>query len=111
MTKLFIQIRDGQPYEHPIFESNFREAFPHIDPDNLPLEFANFERIEQPMTGQYEVNEGVTYEWVNGVVKDVWHVRPMTDEEKAAYDNEMAQAKAEALARLHEESNIGTTRV
>ena len=109
--KLFIQIRDGQPYEHPIMESNFLEAFPHVDPNNLPQEFASFERIEQPAIGQYEVIEGVTYQWDNGIVKDVWSIRQMTDEEKTAYDNEMAQAKAEALARLHAESNIGTTRV
>ena len=29
--RLFIQIRDGQPFEHPIIEDNFREAFPDID--------------------------------------------------------------------------------
>ena len=109
--KLFIQIRDGKPYEHPIMESNFLEAFPDIDTNNLPQEFANFERVEQPSIGQYEVNEGVTYEWDNGIVKDVWHIRQMTDEEKTAYDNEMAQAKAEALARLNEQSNVGVTRV
>ncbi len=46
--RLFIQIRDGQPYEHPIFEDNFIMAFPHIDVNNLPSEFALFERIENP---------------------------------------------------------------
>jgi len=109
--KLFIQIRNGQPYEHPIMESNFLEAFPHVDPDNLPQEFASFERVEQPAIGQYEVIEGVTYEWDNGIVKDVWHVRPMNDAEKTVYDNTVAQAKAEVIARLHEESNVGVTRV
>lgn len=79
--ELFIQIRDGQPFEHPIFEGNFREAFPHIDPNNLPPEFARFERIEPPQHGVYEVVLGPSYQWVDGIVKDVWEVRPMTAQE------------------------------
>jgi len=80
--RLFIQIRDGQPFEHPIFEDNFIQAFPHIDPDNLPPEFAPFERVENPrVAGTYQVDE-VSYQWVDGVVKDVWTVREMTVEEK-----------------------------
>lgn len=80
--ELFIQMRNGQPYEHPIVGSNFREAFPHIDVNNLPPEFARFERIEQPTPGVFEVVEGVTYQMVDGVVKDVWAVRDMTPLEK-----------------------------
>lgn len=80
--ELFIQIRDGQPYEHPIFGSNLRQAFPHIDTDNLPPEFARFERAPIPSVGAYEVYEGVAYAWVDGVVKDVHYVRPMTTQER-----------------------------
>lgn len=80
--KLFIRIKDGLPFEHPIFEDNFKTAFPKIDINNLPSDFALFERIEQPSLGAYEVYEGVTYEWFDGVVKDVHHVRQMTTEEK-----------------------------
>lgn len=80
--ELFIQIRNGQPFEHPILGDNFREAFPHIDVDNLPPEFARFERVEEPQVGIFEVNQGVSYQWVGGVVKDVWVVRPMTNEER-----------------------------
>jgi hypothetical protein len=80
--ELFIRIKDGQPFEHPIFGDNFRQAFPDISTDNLPPEFAPFERIEQPVLGAYEVYEGVTYDWVGGIVKDVHHVRQMTTEEK-----------------------------
>jgi len=82
---LFIQLRDGQPFEHPIFYENFRQAFPDIDPDNLPTDqFAKFVRVVQPAIGIYEIYVGVTYQWVDGVVKDVHEVRPMTDEEKVA---------------------------
>jgi len=79
--KLFIQIKDGKPFEHPIFLDNFQQAFPAIDINNLPPEFANFERIPMPEIGEYEVYEGVTYEWLDGVVKDLHHVRPMTQTE------------------------------
>ena len=91
--ELFIQIIDGQPFEHPILGDNFRQAFPDIDTTNLPPEFARFERIEQPIIGVYQVYEGVTYEWIDGVVKDVHHVYNLTDAEKA---KKIATAKAEA---------------
>lgn len=80
--ELFIQIRDGQPFEHPIFGDNFRQAFPEVDVDNLPAEFAKFERIEQNVTPTiFEIAES-TYQWIDGIVKDVWTIRPMTAEEE-----------------------------
>lgn len=81
--ELYIQIRDGEPYEHPIFGDNLRQAFPDVDTENLPETFAKFMRVEPPIPETYEVYEGVTYEWVDGVVKDVHNIRPMTDEERA----------------------------
>jgi len=89
--ELFIQIRNGQPFEHPIFGDNFRQAFPHIDVNNLPPEFAKFERVPQNvMPDVFEVAE-VRYEWFGDIVKDVWSVRPMTDQEKA---NKIAEYRA-----------------
>jgi hypothetical protein len=85
--ELFIRIKDGQPFEHPILGDNFRAAFPNIDTNNLPSDFARFERISMPRISLYEVYEGVTYEWVDGWVKDVHHVRQMTAEEKLAKQN------------------------
>ena len=71
---LFIQIRDGQPHEHPILGDNFRQAFPHIDTDNLPPEFAKFVRMPPPELKEGEVILGVSYAWDGDVVKDVWQV-------------------------------------
>ena len=97
--ELYIQIRDGQPHEHPIFADNFKLAFPDVDVNNLPADrFAKFIRVDQPAIGTYEVYEGVTYQWVDGVVKDVHSVRPMTDEERAAKDAELAAIEAELAA-------------
>lgn len=103
MDELFIQIRDGQPYQHPIFGDNFREAFPHVDVDNLPPEFARFKRLPSPVSaGEFEVNV-VTYQWVNGIVQDVWSVRPMNEEERAHYiqlKTMEVNVRADALRRL-----------
>jgi hypothetical protein len=84
--ELYIRIKDGQPFEHPIFGDNFRQAFPDVDTNNLPPEFARFERVERPVLGQYEVlvSENSTYELVDGVYKDVWQKRDMTTEEREA---------------------------
>lgn len=87
--ELYIRIKDGQPYEHPIFGENFRAAFPKIDVNNLPPEFSRFERVELPSLGVYEVYEGVTYEKFGDVYRDVHHSRIMTDEEKTTKQNEV----------------------
>ena len=80
---LFIRIQNGQPFEHPILGDNFRQAFPDVDVDNLPPQFAKFERVPRNVTpGIFEVAE-LHYEWFDTIVKDVWSVRPMTDQEKA----------------------------
>ena len=91
--ELYIQIRDGQPYEHPIFGENFRQVFPDVDLDNLPPDrFARFIRVEPPVLGEYEVYEGVSYQWRGDVVKDVHHVRPMNNIERAAKDRSKASS-------------------
>ena len=84
--ELFIRVKDGQPFEHPILGSNFRQVFPDVDVNNLPPEFARFERVERPELGIYEVmvSEDPAYELVDGVYKDVWHVHAMNAEEKTA---------------------------
>ena len=57
----FIRIKDGQPFEHPIFGDNFRQAFPDVDVNNLPSEFAKFEHGEKITIGVYEVLENPIY--------------------------------------------------
>jgi hypothetical protein len=101
--ELYIQIRNGQPHEHPIFADNFKLAFPDVNINDLPADqFAKFIRVEAPMPDTYEVYEGVTYQWVDGVVKDVHSVRPMTDEERAAKDAEITELATQAANKLHQ---------
>ena len=80
---LFIRIKDGQPFEHPIFGDNFRQAFPEVDTNNLPPEFARFERVVAPALGVYEKGQRCVYErGEDGVYRDVWYPEPMTEQEK-----------------------------
>jgi hypothetical protein len=80
MMRLFIQIRDGEPFEHPIQEDNFKFAFPSIDMGNLPEEFMNFERVDQ-RTGLYEVFTEMPY-FIDGDTVKNGEKRAMTAEEK-----------------------------
>ena len=82
--QLYIRIKNGQPFEHPIFADNFEAAFPHIDTDNLPSDFSRFERVDPPVIGVYELYEGVVYQQVGDVYKDVHQVRDMTSNEISA---------------------------
>jgi len=88
--KLFIRIKDGQPFEHPIFEDNFIQAFPGVDIENLPPEFALFERVETPEFGPYDKNQRVQYvRGEDGIYRDEWFSDKMTIEEIEAKQNEV----------------------
>jgi hypothetical protein len=103
--ELYIQIRDGQPFEHPIMGENFRSAFPHIDVDNLPPEFARFERINKPKPQVFEVIENAGYAWVDGVVKDIWVSRPMTAEEESSKRQDLTVGVSNQLSWYKERAN------
>ena len=79
--RLFIRIKDGQPFEHPIMEDNFKQAFPHIDIDNLPAEFMNYEYA--PYTSAVSILKKLVYiyEIVGDVVKTKWTIVDKTEEE------------------------------
>lgn len=97
--ELYIQIKDGMPYQHPILGDNFREAFPDIDVSNLPPEFARFERIACPQSAiMFQVDE-VSYQWVDGIVKDVWVVRDMTEQEREQKLQKIAESLLTSVER------------
>lgn len=83
----YIRVENNQPVGHPILEENLLQAHPGIDLNNLPSEFAVFERIIAPVPGVYEVYTGCTYERDGDVFKDTHHFREMTVEEKTAKQN------------------------
>ena len=79
---LFIKLKDGKPYEHPVCYENMQAAFPNFNFENLPNDWATFEQTPLPSIGVYEVYDGFFYSIQNGVVKQIHKVRPMTVEEK-----------------------------
>ena len=89
--KLYIQTENGQTVNHPAFEHNLIAAF-----GGVPDHWKPFVRVERPTLGVYEVLESqdAAYEFVDGVWTDVWTVRPMTDEEKAAVQQQVIDAWA-----------------
>lgn len=98
--ELYIQIVDGHPQDHPITADNLKLAFPDVDINNLPADrFAKFVRAPFPRLRVFEVHEGVSYQWVDGVVTDVHSVRSMTDEERAAKIAELQEASEIARQR------------
>lgn len=76
---LYIEIKDGQPINHPAFEDNLIEAFGQV-----PSNWEPFVRVERPVPGRFEVldSQEPTYQKIDGVWTDVWTVRPMTQDEK-----------------------------
>lgn len=84
---LYIQLINGQPIEHPIFEDNLIDAFPDEDLNNLSSKFAPFNRIYFEDTGLtcgvYQIKECIYALSKDGkTYQDTWSVREMTDDEK-----------------------------
>jgi hypothetical protein len=77
--KLYIEIENGQPKNHPAFEENLLLAFGFI-----PAHWEEFIRVEKPETEVYKVleNKEPIYQKVNDVWTDVWFFRDMTVQEK-----------------------------
>jgi len=79
--RLFIRLLNRKPLDHPILEDNMATAYPNIDLNNLPEDWAEFVRVPCPRLGPYEVAE-CYYEWDGDVVKDTWYMHQMGPEEK-----------------------------
>lgn len=92
---LYIQLKDGLPINHPIQETNLLMIYPGLNTDNLPSDFCKFVRVEKPFPKLYQVfdPEEPTYEVIDGVCYDVWHIRDMTEEEKQNKINELIARK------------------
>lgn len=78
---LYIRLKNGQPFEHPITEQNLLLTYADIDVDNLPSYVAPFISSTKPSSGIYQVVEE-SYTVEDNVVTQTWTVRDMTPEEK-----------------------------
>ena len=92
---LYIQIdENGKAINHPIMEDNLRQAFPGINTNNLPSNFAKFQRTSRPARTIYEKEHRVTYELRGDVYTDVYHSEYMTREEAIELQNQVKAAWA-----------------
>ena len=110
---LYIQIKNGEAFEHPIYEDNFLQAFPEIDINNLPPQFARFRRIEPQDCGLTNTDPTKRLEIVSyklgsdGFWEDVCAIVDKTEEEIAAYrQSQINRTLPLAITRLN---NLKTT--
>lgn len=82
MNNLYIKIVDGIAVDYPILGENLVSLFPAIDLDQLPSNFARFQKTPRPNHGIYELSEYSYAANSQGVYTEVWTVRPMTNHEK-----------------------------
>jgi hypothetical protein len=78
---LYIETENGLCKNHPAFEDNLLQAF-----SSIPSHWEPFTRVEKPLPGVYQIleSEDPVYQKINNVWTDVWLLREMTIEEKAA---------------------------
>lgn len=97
---LYIRLKNGQPFEHPLTEQNLLLVYPDIDLNNLPLYVARFVSTTKPASSIYQVVEE-SYIIENNVVTQLWTVRNMTSEEKLAI-----QEQAKLMAVNKDDSSL-----
>ena len=88
---LYIETENGATKNHPAFEDNLIQAF-----GSVPAHWEPFTRVERPTPSVYQVLESqeAVYAKVDGVWTDVWTIRDMTNEEKAAVQQAVRDAWA-----------------
>jgi hypothetical protein len=88
---LYIETENGATKNHPAFEHNLIQAF-----GSVPAHWEPFVRVERPTPSVYQVLESqeAVYAKVDGVWTDVWTIRDMTNEEKAAVQQAVRDAWA-----------------
>lgn len=80
---LYIRLKNGQPFEHPITQENLLLAFPGIDLQNLPEYISVFQKTNKPNNiGVYEIIENYYAISADRTVTEFWSTRPMTELEK-----------------------------
>lgn len=85
-SKLYIQIEGDKAISYPALEENLIEAF-----GTIPNNWETFEMQGKPFIGPYEVflSEEPKYEKIEGIWKDIWNYRAMTNEEKLQKQEEV----------------------
>lgn len=83
MSNLFINPNN----EYPRYIGDILIDHPEFDGVNLPEGWVTVEETERPTVGQDEITYEVSPEIVNGIYKQTWAVRPVTEEETERRNN------------------------
>jgi hypothetical protein len=78
---LYIQLENGEPINHPYYESNLRMVYPELDLETSP-NYCKFIRVNKPFCNWDEVVEGPEYKIIDGICYDVWTVNKISDEKR-----------------------------
>jgi len=99
--KMYIQIENNLPINHPAFEENLLQAF-----GKIPLQWESFVRIEPPTPAIYQIldTQNPMYSKVDGMWTDVWVLRDMTNNEIA----DKQQAEKNRWSSLPNRENFST---
>jgi hypothetical protein len=74
--KLYIQVKDGLPINHPAYDANLIDAF-----GSVPSDWEPFIRIQNPLTGNPNLvltHPEPVYRKVDGLWQDFWYFREKT---------------------------------
>jgi hypothetical protein len=82
--KLYIKYIDGKIVDHPLLEDNLMQVDPDFDPKNLPETLKVFERVNAPVPGPYSRVENSYQLGDDDIVRDVYTLVDISDEEKSA---------------------------
>lgn len=79
--EFYIKIDDDHnTVGYPILKSNLH-YIPNIDVENLPPDIVRLEKAEPRIKDLFEVDMGVSYQYDNGIVREVINYRDMTHDE------------------------------
>lgn len=83
---LYIQILNGEPINHPVFENNLIQAFTKIPPNWEP-----FSPTERPELGVYQLFHSNDFDYVkvDGVWTHTWNIIDMTQEQIDSKQNDV----------------------
>ena len=88
--KLYIELKNGEPINHPMLQSNMEMIYPVMNLQNLPENFCEFVRVDAPVPKWDEVVEGPEYKIIDGICYDVWTVNKISDEKRQQMLDDLA---------------------
>ena len=102
--QLVIKIENGNLIDHPILFENLQMLYPGIDYENLPSGYIKFTRVERPnLEPKKVVSTSSVYIIEDGIAKDHWEVRDLTNEERANKIQELYDMRAHPSWIIDEE--------